>query len=365
MSLLVYIRLLEKHDKVQRNDEKEKHMKVLAKLKPEVGLWMTTEEKPTPKRNEVVIKTKKTAICGTDLHIYKWDDWSQKTVPVPLRIGHEFVGEVVAIGEDVKAFRVGDRVSGEGHLTCGHCRSCRAGNRHLCRETRGIGYHVPGVFAEYFTLPESNTYKVPRDISDDMASIFDPLGNATYAALENDLVAEDVLITGAGPVGLMAGAICKFAGARHVVITDVNDYRLNLANNMGLHAVNSQKQLLVDVMKELGMSEGFDVGIELSGSPLAFADMINAMNYGGKISFMGIPAQPYAIDWAAVVFKTLTIKGLYGRRIFDTWYKMGGMLQGGLNIAPVITHHFKVDDFQQGFDAMLSGEAGKVILDWE
>lgn len=340
-------------------------MKVLAKLKPEIGLWMSTEDKPTPKRNEVLIKTKKTAICGTDLHIYKWDDWAKATVPVPLRTGHEFVGEIAEVGEDVQHFKVGDRVSGEGHLTCGDCRPCRAGNRHLCRNTRGVGYHVPGVFAEYFTLPESNVFKVPEGISDDCAAIFDPFGNATYAALEHDLVAEDVLVTGAGPVGLMAAAVCKFAGARHVVITDVNEHRLNLAKKMGLYAVNSQTTSLVDVMKTLGMVEGFDIGIELSGSPLAFADMISAMNHGGKISFMGIPAQPYAINWSEVVFKTLTIQGLYGRRIFETWYKMAAMLQSGLNIAPVITHHFKADDFQKGFDVMLSGEAGKVILDWE
>lgn len=339
-------------------------MKVLAKLKPEIGLWMTTEEKPIPKRHEVLIKTKKTAICGTDLHIYNWDNWAKNTVPVPLRTGHEFVGEIVAVGEDVTTFKVGDRVSGEGHLTCGNCRPCRAGNRHLCRNTQGIGYHVPGVFAEYFTLPESNTYKVPIGISDDIASIFDPLGNATYAALENNLVAEDVLITGAGPVGLMAGAVCKFAGARHVVITDVNHYRLNLAKSMGLHAVNSKKENLHIVMQELGMVEGFDVGIELSGSPEAFHNMISVMNYGGNISFMGIPSQAYPINWVDVVFKTLTIKGLYGRRIFETWYKMGGMLQSGLDVSPVITHHFSVDDFQKGFDVMLSGEAGKVILEW-
>jgi len=340
-------------------------VKVLAKLKPEPGLWMSTEDKPTPKRNEVLIKTKKTAICGTDLHIYKWDDWAKATVPVPLRTGHEFVGEIVEVGEDVQHFKVGDRVSGEGHLTCGDCRNCRAGNRYLCRHTRGVGYHVPGVFAEYFTLPEANTFKVPKEIPDDIASIFDPLGNATYAALEHDLVAEDVLVTGAGPVGLMAAAICKFAGARHVVITDVNEYRLNLARKMGLNAVNSKEKSLDKVMQELGMTEGFEVGIELSGSPQAFADMLSAMSYGGKISFMGIPAAPYPINWSEVVFKSLTIHGLYGRRIFETWYKMASMLQGGLNIAPVITHHFKVDDFQKGFDVMLSGEAGKVVLDWE
>jgi threonine 3-dehydrogenase len=339
-------------------------MKTLAKLKSERGLWMSEEPRPTPKRNEVLIKVKKAAICGTDLHIYKWDEWAAKAVPVPLRTGHEFLGHVVEIGEDVTCFQVGDRVSGEGHLTCGKCRNCRAGQRHLCRNTLGLGYHVPGAFAEYFTLPEANTYKIPDVVPDDLAAIFDPLGNATYAALEFDVVAEDVLVTGAGPVGLMAAAITKFAGARHVVITDINPYRLAMAKQMGLHAANPQEQSLKDVMNELGMCEGFDVGLEMSGSPHAFNDMLDAMNHGGNIAFMGIPEKAFAIDWNKVVFKTLTIKGLYGRRIFDTWHKMVGMIQSGLDISPVITHHFSVDDFQQGFDAMLSGQAGKVILDW-
>ena len=339
-------------------------MKVLAKLKSEPGLWMSEESIPTLQRHEVLIKIKKTAICGTDLHIYKWDEWAQKAVPVPLRTGHEFVGQVTAIGEDVTCFKIGDRVSGEGHLTCGKCRNCRAGRRHLCRNTLGVGYHVPGAFGEYFALPEANTFKIPDFIPDDIASIFDPLGNATYAALEFDVVAEDVLVTGGGPVGLMAAAIAKFAGARHVVVTDVNPYRLSLAGKMGLHAVNPQEMSLKQVMDQLGMLEGFDVGLEMSGSPHAFTDMLDAMNHGGNIAFMGIPEKPFAIDWNKVVFKTLTVKGLYGRRIFDTWHKMVGMIQSGLDISPIITHHFSVDEFQKGFDIMLSGEAGKVVLDW-
>lgn len=339
-------------------------MKVLAKLKNEPGLWLSEEEKPTPKHNEVLVKIKKTAICGTDLHIYKWDEWAQKTIPVPMRTGHEFVGEVVGIGEHVTCFKIGDRVSGEGHLTCGKCRNCRAGRRHLCRNTIGFGVNCPGAFAEYFTLPEANTFLVPAKISDDVASIFDPLGNAAHAALEFDLAAEDVLVTGAGPVGLMAAAIAKHAGARHVVITDLNPYRLNLAKKMGLRAVNPQQQSLSDVMKTLGMTEGFDIGLEMSGSPHAFKDMIAAMNYGGKIAYMGIPENDFSINWHDVVFKSLTIKGLYGRRIFDTWYKMSAMIVHGLNVEPVITHHFGFEDFQKGFDVMLSGEAGKVVLDW-
>jgi threonine 3-dehydrogenase len=340
-------------------------MKVLAKLKSEPGLWLSEEEKPTPKHNEVLVKIKKTAICGTDLHIYKWDEWAQKTIPVPMRTGHEFVGEVVGLGENVTCFKVGDRVSGEGHLTCGKCRSCRAGRRHLCRNTIGFGVNCPGAFAEYFTLPEANTFLVPDKIPDDVAAIFDPLGNAAHAALEFDLTAEDVLVTGAGPVGLMAAAIAKQAGARHVVITDINPYRLSLAKKMGLHAVNPQQQSLADVIKELGMTEGFDVGLEMSGSPHAFKDMISAMNYGGNIVYMGIPENDFSINWHDIVFKSLTIKGLYGRRIFDTWYKMSAMIVHGLNIEPVITHHFGFEDFQKGFDVMLSGEAGKVVLDWE
>lgn len=339
-------------------------MKVLAKLRNEPGIWMSEEDTPTPKQNELLVKIHKTAICGTDLHIYKWDDWAKKTIPIPMRTGHEFVGEVVAIGEQVKGFKVGDRVSGEGHLTCGICRSCRAGNRHLCRNTIGFGVNSPGAFAEFFTLPEENTFKVPDGISDDIAAIFDPLGNAVHATLEFDLVAEDVLVTGAGPVGLMSAAISKFVGARHVVITDINPYRLALAKSMGLHAVNPQETPLTNVMKELGMREGFDVGLEMSGSPHAFHDMMSVMNYGGKIAFMGIPGESFSTDWSSIVFKSLTIKGIYGRQIFDTWHKMAGMIQSGLNVAPVITHHFPINDFQKGFDIMLAGHAGKVILDW-
>lgn len=340
-------------------------MKVLAKLKPEPGLWLSEEARPVPKRDEVLVKIQKTAICGTDMHIYKWDEWAQNTIPVPMRTGHEFVGEIVEIGEDVKAFEVGDKISGEGHLTCGICRNCRAGRRHLCRNTLGFGVNCPGAFAEYFALPEANAFKIPEKITDDIASIFDPLGNAAHASLEFELAAEDVLVTGAGPVGLMSAAVCQFVGARHVVITDINPYRLNLAKSMGLYAVNPQETSLKQVMNDLGMTEGFDVGLEMSGSPHAFHDMINHMNHGGSIAFMGIPEKDFAVNWNDIVFKSLNIKGLYGRRIFDTWHKMAGMIQTGLDISPVITHHFKADDFQKGFDVMLSGEAGKVILDWD
>ncbi len=340
-------------------------MKALAKIKAEKGLWMIDDSMPVIGRNDVLVKITKTAICGTDLHIYNWDDWAQKTIKIPTRTGHEFVGKVVDIGENVKSFKIGDRVSGEGHLTCGQCRNCRAGRRHLCRNTIGFGVQSPGAFAEYFALPEANTFKVPDDISDDVAAIFDPLGNAVHAALEFDVTAEDVLVTGAGPVGLMAASICKFSGARNVVITDINDYRLEIAKKMGLNAINSQKQNLKQVMQDLGMTEGFDVGLEMSGSEQAFKEMLSAMNYGGNIAFMGIPANDFAINWHEIVFKSLTIKGLYGRKIFDTWYKMGCMITTGLDVTPVITHTFAVDDFQKGFDVMLSGKAGKVILNWE
>ncbi|WP_423063061.1 L-threonine 3-dehydrogenase [Candidiatus Paracoxiella cheracis] len=340
-------------------------MKVLSKLKKEPGLWLHEAPKPELKRNEVLIKIRKTAICGTDLHIYKWDEWAQKTIPVPMHVGHEFVGEVVTCGEDAKGFTVGDRVSGEGHLTCGHCRNCRAGKRHLCRNTLGLGCHCPGAFAEYLALPDINTYKIPDGVSDDLAAILDPFGNAAHSALEFDMVGEDVLITGAGPVGLMAAAIARNVGARHVVVTDVNDYRLSLAKKMGATlAVNPKNISLNDVMTQLGMREGFDVGLEMSGNPQAFRDMLAHMNNGGNIAFLGIPPEDFAIDWHRVVFKSLTIKGIYGRRMFETWYKMIGMLQNGCDISPVITHQFHVDDFQQGFDVMLGGQAGKVILNW-
>ncbi|WP_444915997.1 L-threonine 3-dehydrogenase [Microbulbifer sp. TRSA007] len=341
-------------------------MKALSKLKSEVGIWLTDVEIPTPGHNDLLIKIHKTAICGTDMHIYNWDEWSQKTIPVPMVVGHEYVGEVVGMGQEVAGFQMGDRVSGEGHITCGHCRNCRAGRRHLCRNTYGVGVDRPGAFAEYLVIPALNAFKIPDNISDDLASIFDPLGNAVHTALSFDLVGEDVLITGAGPIGIMAAAVAKHVGARHVVITDINEYRLDLARKMGAtRAVNVAKENLSDVMNELGMSEGFDVGLEMSGVPVAFRDMIAAMNHGGKIAMLGIPAGEMAIDWGQVIFKGLMIKGIYGREMFETWYKMASLIQSGLDLTPIITHQFSIDDFQQGFDTMGSGESGKVILNWK
>ncbi|AWF80656.1 L-threonine 3-dehydrogenase [Microbulbifer sp. A4B17] len=341
-------------------------MKALSKLKSEVGIWLTDVEIPTPGHNDLLIKIHKTAICGTDMHIYNWDEWSQKTIPVPMVVGHEYVGEVVGMGQEVAGFQVGDRVSGEGHITCGHCRNCRAGRRHLCRNTYGVGVDRPGAFAEYLVIPALNAFKIPDNISDDLASIFDPLGNAVHTALSFDLVGEDVLITGAGPIGIMAAAVAKHVGARHVVITDINEYRLDLARKMGAtRAVNVAKENLSDVMNELGMSEGFDVGLEMSGVPVAFRDMIAAMNHGGKIAMLGIPAGEMAIDWGQVIFKGLMIKGIYGREMFETWYKMASLIQSGLDLTPIITHQFSIDDFQKGFDTMGSGESGKVILNWK
>lgn len=340
-------------------------MKTLKKLKSEVGLWIADDEIPTPQYNEVRIKIRKTAICGTDLHIYNWDAWAQKTVPVPLTTGHEFVGIVDALGDGVKGFKLGERVSGEGHLTCGHCRNCRAGNRHLCRQTRGIGYHCTGAFAEYLVLPEENVYALPDDISDSEAAILDPYGNAVHSTLEFDLVGEDVLITGAGPVGLMSAAIARHVGARHIVITDINPYRLNLAKQMGATlAINPMETSLTDVMQQLGMKEGFDVGLEMSGNARAFSDMLSVMNYGGNIAFLGIPSENFAINWHEVIFKSLTIKGIYGRRMFETWHKGIAMLQSGLNIKPIITGEYDYQDFEKGFQEMLKGNAGKVLLNW-
>ena len=341
-------------------------MKALSKLKAEPGLWLTDVEKPTPGYNDVLIKIQKTAICGTDLHIYKWDQWAQDTIPVPMHVGHEFIGKVVEVGSAVTAFQVGDRVSGEGHITCGACRNCRAGTRHLCRNTVGIGVNRPGAFAEYLCMPESNVFKLPEHINDDTASILDPLGNATHCALAFDLLGEDVLITGAGPIGMMAVAIARHAGARHIVITDTNDYRLELAQSMGASmAVNVTQTSLQPVMEQLGMKEGFDVGLEMSGNGQAFNDMLDTMNNGGKISFLGIPPEPFLTDWNKIVFKGLTVKGIYGRRMFETWYKMSSMLRCGLDLSPIMTHHFSAEDFQAAFDLMLTGKSGKVILDWE
>lgn len=341
-------------------------MKALAKLHAKPGIWMTDAEKPECGYNDLLIKIKKTAICGTDVHIYKWDDWSQKTIPVPMVVGHEYVGEVAAMGDGVRGFEIGDRVSGEGHITCGHCRNCRAGRRHLCRNTYGVGVNRPGAFAEYLALPAENAFKLPDDVTDEMAAIFDPFGNAVHTALAFDLVGEDVLITGAGPIGIMAAAVARHVGARHVVITDVNEYRLDLARKMGVtRAVDVSKEKLSDVMNELGMKEGFDVGLEMSGVPSAFSQMLETINHGGKIAMLGIPPENVAIDWNEVIFKGLVIKGIYGREMFETWYKMASLLQSGLDISPILTHEMPIDDFEKGFETMVSGQSGKVILNWD
>ena len=340
-------------------------MKSLVKAKREKGIWLQDTPEPEVGHNDLLIKIRKTAICGTDMHIYNWDEWSQQTIPVPMVVGHEYVGEVVGMGQEVRGFEIGDRVSGEGHITCGHCRNCRAGRRHLCRNTTGVGVNRPGAFAEYLVIPAFNAFKIPDNISDELASIFDPFGNAVHTALSFDLVGEDVLITGAGPIGAMAAAVARHVGARHVVITDINPYRLELAKNMGAtRTVDVSKENLKDVMAEIGMSEGFDVGLEMSGVPSAFRDMLDKMNNGGKVAMLGIPPSDVAIDWNQVIFKGLVVKGIYGREMFETWYKMASLLQSGLDLSPVITHQFDIDDFQRGFDQMGSGESGKVILNW-
>ncbi len=341
-------------------------MKTLSKAKAEKGIWMVDHPKPELGHNDVLIKIKKTAICGTDMHIYHWDEWAQETIPVPMTVGHEYVGIIEEVGQEVKGFQVGDRVSGEGHITCGYCRNCRAGRRHLCRNTEGVGVNRPGAFGEYLVIPAENAYKIPDDISDDVASILDPFGNAAHTALSFDLVGEDVLITGAGPIGIMAVAIAKHVGARHVVITDMNDYRLDLAKQMGAtRTVNVTQEKLENVMDELGMKEGFDVGLEMSGAPPAFASMLNTMNHGGKIAMLGIPSSDMAIDWNQVIFKGLVIKGIYGREMYETWYKMIAMLQSGLDLSPVITHRFDIDKFEEGFETMAGGQSGKVVLSWD
>ncbi|MCB9592456.1 MAG: L-threonine 3-dehydrogenase [Sandaracinaceae bacterium] len=340
-------------------------MKALVKSRREVGIWM--EEQPVPEigPNDVLIQITKTAICGTDIHIYNWDDWSQRTIPVPMTVGHEFVGRIAQIGSHVSGLAVGDRVSGEGHVTCGYCRNCRGGKRHLCRNTVGVGVNRTGAFAELLSLPAVNAYKLPDSIPDEIAAFLDPLGNAVHTALSFDLVGEDVLITGAGPIGCMAVAVCKHVGARHVVITDVNPYRLELARKMGAsRAVDVRDTPLKEVQRDLGMTEGFDVGLEMSGNGGAFRDMLSNMNHGGRVAILGIPPNDTAIDWDQVIFKGLVLKGIYGREMFDTWYKMTSMLQSGLDITPVLTHQMGVDDFQAGFDVMRSGKSGKVVLDW-
>jgi len=340
-------------------------MKALGKLKKEPGIWLYDAPKPEIGPNEILIKIKKTAICGTDVHIYNWDEWAKATIPVPMTIGHEYMGVIDKVGKDVKGFKEGDRVSGEGHLTCGVCRNCRAGKRHLCRNTKGVGVNRTGCFSEYFALPSEYAFLIPKEVSDDVASFLDPLGNAVHTALSFDLAGEDVLITGAGPIGIMAAAICRHVGARNIVISDLNDYRLNIAKKMGAtRAINVKNEKLEKVMKELGMKEGFDVGLEMSGHPAAFVTMINAINFGGKIALLGILPDDAAIPWTKVIFKGLFIKGIYGREMFETWYKMASMLQSGLDVSPVITHKFPYTEFQKAFDVMKSGMSGKVILEW-
>jgi threonine 3-dehydrogenase len=340
-------------------------MKALVKSRREPGLWM--EDVPVPEigPNDVLIRIHKSAICGTDMHIWNWDPWSQKTIPVPMHVGHEYVGRIVEVGSEVEGYKVGDRVSGEGHIVCGHCRNCKAGKRHLCPNTIGVGVNRPGSFAEYLSLPATNLFKVPDDIPDDLAAIFDPYGNAAHTALSFNVVGEDVLITGAGPIGIMAVAIARHVGARNVVITDVNDYRLDLARKLGAtRAVDVSRESLKDVMHELGMTEGFDVGLEMSGNGQAFKSLLDSMVNGGRVALLGIFGDDVAIDWGKVIFKGLFLKGIYGREMFETWYKMAAMIQGGLDISPVITHRFPIDEFRKGFEVMGSGRSGKVILDW-
>jgi threonine 3-dehydrogenase len=340
-------------------------MKALVKSRSERGLWLEEVPEPEIGINDVKIRVLLTGICGTDLHIYEWDDWAKSTIPVPLVIGHEFVGEIVAVGTNVVDYRVGELVSGEGHVICGRCRNCLAGRRHLCAHTKGVGVNRPGAFAEYIVLPMSNIWRHNPKINPEIASIFDPFGNAVHTALSFPVLGEDVLITGAGPIGLMAAAVVRHAGARYVVISDLNPYRLALAEKMGVTlAVNPRKTALKEVQQQLGMQEGFDVGLEMSGSPAAFSEMLANMSHGAKIAMLGIPASEMSIDWHRVIFNMLTIKGIYGREMYETWYKMTVMLESGLDISPVITHRFSRRDYEQGFEAMRTGNTGKVILDW-
>ncbi len=341
-----------------------KKMKALVKKYPKRGIWM--EEVPVPeiKVNDVLVKIKKSAICGTDLHIYKWDEWSQNTIQPPMIIGHEHVGEVVDIGAGVTDVKVGDRVTSEGHIACGHCRNCRRGKKHVCENTVGIGVNRDGIFAQYAAIPSSNIILLNKKISDDLISIFDPYGNATHTALSFPVVGEDVLITGAGPIGCMAAAICRFAGARYIVITDISEYRLDLARKMGAtKAINPNKERIADVVRELGM-HGFDVGLEMSGVPSAFNEMIDNMYNGSKIALLGILPNSTTIQWDKIIFKAIHIKGIYGREMFETWYKMEQMILSGLDISPVITHRLPIDDFEKGFEIMEEGNCGKVILNW-
>ncbi len=341
-------------------------MKALCKSKREPGLWLEDIEAPKPGINDVLIRVRRAGICGTDVHIYKWDDWAQRTIPVPMAIGHEFVGEIVEVGSNVNDFHPGDIVSGEGHVVCGRCRNCLAGRRHLCAHTLGVGVNRPGAFAEYIVLPMTNIWRHAPTIDLDIAAIFDPFGNAVHTALSFPVLGEDVLITGAGPIGLMATAVAHHAGARFVVVTDMNPFRLDLAKKMGATiALDVSKGSLPDVQKQLGMTEGFDIGLEMSGNANAFRDMLANMSHGARIAMLGIPDKEMSIDWRTVVFNMLTIKGIYGREMYETWYKMTVMLQSGLDISPVITHRFHFTEFEKGFQAMMSGQAAKVILSFE
>ncbi|APE28678.1 L-threonine 3-dehydrogenase [Aurantiacibacter gangjinensis] len=341
-------------------------MKALVKAKAEPGLWLQDVPKPEMGINDVMIRVKRTAICGTDMHIYKWDEWAQKTIPVPMVVGHEFVGEIVDIGDNVKGYEKGQIVSGEGHVVCGRCRNCMAGRRHMCADADGIGVNRPGAFAEYLCIPAANVWLHNDGIDLDVASLFDPFGNAVHTALQFNVLGEDVLIIGAGPIGLMAAAVCRHAGARHVVITDLNDNRLEMAKQLGVtRAVNVTRETIEDVQKELGMAEGFDVGLEMSGNEKGFASLVDNMAHGGKIAILGLPPGGMDIDWHKVIFNMLTLKGVYGREIFETWYKMSVFIESGLDLSPIITHRLPYTEYEKGFQAMLSGEACKVVLNWE
>ncbi|QEH37142.1 L-threonine 3-dehydrogenase [Aquisphaera giovannonii] len=340
-------------------------MQALVKKEARPGLWLERVPVPRIGINDVLIKVLRTGICGTDVHIYEWDAWAQKTIPVPMVVGHEFVGQIVEAGSNVTDFHIGDIVSGEGHVVCGRCRNCLAGRRHLCKDTKGVGVNRPGAFAEYLALPMTNVWVHDPHIPRDVQSIFDPFGNAVHTALQFDVLGEDILITGAGPIGVMAAAVVRHAGARHVVVTDVNPYRLELARKLGATlALDVREGSIPAAQERLGMKEGFDVGLEMSGNPAAFRDLLANMCHGGKIAMLGIPTQDIAIDWHTVVFNMLTIKGIYGREMYETWYKMTVMLQSGLDISPVITHRYAFEDFEKGFDAMRSGKSGKVVLTW-
>ena len=344
-------------------------MKALVKKHAKPGIWMDEVDLPLAGQDDVLVRIKKTAICGTDIHIYEWNEWAQKTIPVPMTIGHEYVGEIVGMGSNVRnisSASIGDIVSGEGHIVCGFCRNCQAGRRHLCENSKGVGVNRPGCFAEYLSVPVSNIWRADPAVPEELYSVFDPFGNAVHAALSFDLVGEDVLVTGAGPIGIMAAAVAQKVGARHVAITDLNPYRLELAKKMGIrHVFNAQETSVAEIQKQLGMKEGFDVGLEMSGSKIAFADMVNNMACGGKIALLGLQPKGAVIDWDMVIFHGLRIKGIYGREIFETWYKMAALIKAGLDISPIVTHRFSIGNFQEGFEIMASGNSGKIILDWE